>query len=336
MLNTPEDFNRALLALPAADEEARSAARARQATLTKPPGSLGRLEELAIWFAGWHGDARPRLDNALALIFAGNHGVTAQGISPYPPEVTAQMVANFEAGGAAINQLCTIAGAELRVTALDLEKPTGDIATGRALSDEDCLDALNTGMASVEEDAGVVLLGEMGIGNTTIASALAMACFGGEAELWCGAGTGLDADGISHKARIVTQAVAHNAAATNNAFSMLAHLGGREQAALAGAALAARQRRIPVILDGFISCAAVGVLGWAQKGALDHCVAGHRSRESGHSRLLEALALEPIVDLDMRLGEGSGAAVALTILRAALATHNGMASFAEAGVSDRD
>jgi nicotinate-nucleotide--dimethylbenzimidazole phosphoribosyltransferase len=163
-----------------------------------------------------------------------------------------------------------------------------------------------------------------------------MACFGGSGTDWAGPGTGLDAGGVCLKAQVVDEAVALHKAHATTAFEMLRRLGGREQAALAGAALAARLLRIPVILDGFISTAAVGVLGWAHEGALDHCIAGHRSREPGHRRLLEALGLEPVIDLDMRLGEGSGAAVALTVVRAALAAHNGMATFAQAGVSERD
>jgi nicotinate-nucleotide--dimethylbenzimidazole phosphoribosyltransferase len=335
-LDGPADLDRLLTGLPGADVQARAAAQARQDTLTKPRGSLGRLEEIAVWYAGWRGAEMPALGKAAALVFAGNHGVTARGVSPYPSAVTAQMVANFEAGGAAINQLCAIAGAALTVTALGLDTATGDISTGPAMSEADCLAALNAGMAAVPGDADIVLLGEMGIGNTTIAAALAMACFGGSGTDWAGPGTGLDAGGVSLKAEVVGQAVALHKAHATTAFEMLRRLGGREQAALAGAALAARLLCIPVILDGFISTAAVGVLGWAHEGALDHCIAGHRSREPGHRRLLEALALEPVVDLDMRLGEGSGAAVALTVVRAALAAHNGMATFAQAGVSDRD
>jgi nicotinate-nucleotide--dimethylbenzimidazole phosphoribosyltransferase len=335
-LNSPGDMAMLLADLPGPDEAARQKATARQAVLTKPPGSLGRLEALAIWFAGWRGMERPAVTKAAALVFAGNHGVTERGVSPYPREVTAQMVANFQAGGAAINQLCKASGAELTVTALDLDWPTGDITAGPAMSDEECLGAINAGMAAVPADADVILLGEMGIGNTTIAAALAMACFGGTGADWAGPGTGLDADGVSLKAGVVDEAVTLHREHAVGAFEMLARLGGREQAALAGAALAARLNKVPVILDGFISSAAVGVLEWAKAGALDHCIAGHRSREPGHARLLEALKLEPVVDLEMRLGEGSGAAVALGVLRAGLAAHNGMATFAEAGVTDRD
>ncbi len=335
-LSSPGDLDRLLAALPGSDDTAGDAARSRQATLTKPPGSLGRLEDLAVWYAGWRGSATPALTRAHALVFAGNHGVTARGISPYPPEVTAQMVANFHAGGAAINQMCDACGAELDVIALDLETPTGDITSGPALSEEECLAALNAGMGAVPSDADVLILGEMGIGNTTIAAALALACFGGTGADWAGPGTGLDADGVSMKARVVEEAIALHKPHISGPFDLLSRLGGREQAAIAGAVLAARSNRIPVILDGFISTASAGVLVWAQPGALSHCIAGHRSGEPGHARLLEALHLDPLLDFGMRLGEGSGAAVALGVLRCALAAHNGMATFAEAGVSDRD
>lgn len=325
-------LNANLATLPTADEAARTAALARQVSLTKPVGSLGMLETLAIFMAGWQGVDRPKLERAQALVFAGNHGVCAKGVNPFPQEVTAQMVANFTHGGAAINQLCKANGADLSVIALDLDRPTADISEGPAMTEAETLDAMARGAAAVDASADVLVLGEMGIGNSTIAAALAAGVFGGSGADWAGPGTGADANGISLKARVVDQALAVNKAALGDPLTVLAALGGREQAALCGAVLEARRHSIPVILDGFICTAAVAPLALVD-GALDHCIAGHVSAEPGHKRLLAALGKEPLLSLGMRLGEGSGAAVALGVLRSAIACHNGMATFAEAGVS---
>jgi nicotinate-nucleotide--dimethylbenzimidazole phosphoribosyltransferase len=318
--------------MPVADAAAIKAAMARQNSLTKPPGSLGKLEELAVFMAGWLGTARPVVGRAQALVFAGNHGICAQGVNPYPQAVTAQMVANFTAGGAAINQLCRANGAELSVIALDLDTPTDDFTTGPAMSDAACLDALNQGAAAVDPTADVLILGEMGIGNSTIAAALTSALFGGEVADWVGPGTGSDAAGIARKVAAITAGLARHAGLA--APQVLAALGGREQAAICGAVLAAREASIPVILDGFICTAAASALHAIDPCLLDHCLAGHASAEPGHRRLLAAIAKQPILEFDMRLGEGSGAALALGILRSALECHNGMATFGEAGVSE--
>jgi len=317
--------------LPAFDAAAAAAARARQAELTKPPGSLGRLEELAAFVAGWRADPRPRLARAQALVFAGNHGVCAQGINPFPQAVTAQMVANFRAGGAAINQLCGVAGAELSVVALDLDRPTADFTGAPAMTEAEALAALRAGAEAVDPAADVVLLGEMGIGNSTVAAALAHALFGGAAADWVGPGTGADAAGVARKAEVVARGRARHAGLAPMA--TLAALGGREQAALCGAVLAARAARMPVILDGFICTAAVAPLHAADPALIAHCLAGHRSAEPGHARLLAAMGLAPLLDLGLRLGEGTGAALALGVLRGALACHDGMATFAEAGIA---
>jgi nicotinate-nucleotide--dimethylbenzimidazole phosphoribosyltransferase len=320
--------------LPMADHAAAEAARARQNSLTKPPGSLGRLEALAEFMAEWRGTARPEIWRAQALVFAGNHGICAQGVNPYPQEVTAQMVANFEAGGAAINQLCAVNGAELSVLALDLDRPTGDFTEGPAMSEDDCLDALWQGASAVDDGADVLILGEMGIGNSTVAAALAAACFGGPVAEWTGPGTGSDKAGIARKIDAIERGLKRNAEVIGHPPSILAALGGREQAAICGAVLAARGARIPVILDGFICTAAAAVLYATDKRLLDHCLVGHASAEPGHRKLLAAIHKRPVLDFDMRLGEGSGAALALGIVRAALACHNGMATFGEAGVSE--
>lgn len=319
--------------LPAADESAAKAARDRQNMLTKPPGSLGRLEEIAEFMAAWRATARPEIWSAQALVFAGNHGICAQGVNPYPQEVTVQMVANFQAGGAAINQLCRANGAELNVIALDLDRPTADFTGGPAMTEVEALEALNRGAAAVDEGADILILGEMGIGNSTVAAALAAALFGGDVKDWVGPGTGSDPAGIARKVDAIERGLTRHAGAKGNAGAVLAALGGREQAAICGAVLAARAARIPVILDGFICTAAASVLHAADPALLAHCLVGHASAEPGHRRLLTAIGKRPVLEFDMRLGEGSGAALALGIVRSALACHNGMATFGEAGVS---
>lgn len=329
---TTDAFFERLRAAPGADEGARAAAAARNGQLTKPPGALGRLEDLALWYAAWRGDARPVLSQPQVIVFAGNHGIAAQGVSAFPAEVTHQMVANFKAGGAAINQIAREAGASFSVVELDLDRPTEDFSKAAAMSDADCAVALSTGWASVDEGADLLVVGEMGIANTTAAAALALALYGGGAVDWAGRGTGLDDAGLAHKCAVIDAAAAHHGPLAPAA--ALQVFGGREMAAMAGAIARARALHIPVILDGFITTASAAVLECAQAGALDHCVAGHRSPEPGHGRLLERLGKAPILDLGMRLGEASGAAAAIPVLRAALACHSGMATFAEAGVSD--
>jgi len=330
---TVADFEAALSSLPHADEAAIAAARARQAQLTKPAGSLGRLEDIAVFFAGWQGREKPVLDRASAVVFAGNHGVTARGISAFPGEVTAQMVANFETGGAAINALSRAAGLDLRVVPLDLDQPTADFTAAPAMSEEECLAALSAGAGMVESGLDLFVPGEMGIGNTTSAAALCARSFGGAAAEWVGPGTGIDSAAMARKAEVIETALAHHAKAPHSAFETLRRLGGREIAAMAGAVLHARLLHVPVLLDGFIACAAIAPLAASNPAITDHCLAGHCSAEPGHVRLLEHLRLEPLLRLGMRLGEGSGAAVAAQIVRSALAAHGQMATFAEAGVS---
>ncbi|KAF0674966.1 Nicotinate-nucleotide--dimethylbenzimidazole phosphoribosyltransferase [Profundibacterium mesophilum KAUST100406-0324] len=323
----------ALATLPGPDPEAIAAATHRDAFLTKPPGALGRLEELAIWYAGWRGTARPRLAAPQVVIFAGNHGVAARGVSAFPPEVTAQMVANFAAGGAAINQLSETFGAAMTVHPIDLDRPTMDFTAQPAMSGAELAAALAIGWNAVDPKADLLIAGEMGIGNTTSASAIAAALYGGDAAGWTGRGTGVGGAALEAKTRIVEEALACHAGALGDPAEVLRRLGGRELAAMAGAILRARHLRIPVILDGFICSAAAAVLERARQGALDHAVAGHVSREAAHGMLLDKLGKAPLLSLDLRLGEGSGAALAIGVLRGALACHSGMASFEEAGVS---
>jgi nicotinate-nucleotide--dimethylbenzimidazole phosphoribosyltransferase len=328
------DEIRALMAhLPGPDLAAGSAAVLRQSRLTKPVGALGRLEQLAIWLATWQARHPPRLDHPRTLVFAGNHGVASRGVSAYPAAVTAQMVQNFIAGGAAVNQLCRAVDADLKVFEMNLETPTGDIVLGPAMSEEECARAMSYGMMTVEPGIDVLALGEMGIGNTTAAAALTMALFGGEAAVWTGPGTGVAGAALATKRDIVAAAVARHRGEASDPFDLLRRLGGLEFAAIAGAVLAARMGRVPVVLDGFAATAAAAALYAADPRALDHCIVAHVSAEPGHRRLLDRIGQPPLLDFGMRLGEASGATLAVGILKAALACHNGMATFAEAGVS---
>ena len=333
---------KAWLDLPQPNSDALDAAHARQAVLTKPAGSLGRLEDLAIWFSGWRGEARPSQASAQAIIFAGNHGVAARGVSPYPADVTAQMVANFEAGGAAANQLADLAGARFAVVPLDLDAPTADFTETPAMDEPAFLSAVQAGAQSVAADTDVIVLGEMGIGNTTAAAALSALLAGESADAWTGAGAGVDAEGLARKRAIVDAGIARHRdeiAATPEplrSLEALRRVGGREMAAILGALLAARQHRAVVLLDGYIVTSVAAAASRLAPDALAHCAAGHRSAEAAHGRLLDSLGLTPLLDLGLRLGEGSGGLLALGVLQAALACHCGMASFAEAGVSDRE
>jgi nicotinate-nucleotide--dimethylbenzimidazole phosphoribosyltransferase len=305
----------------------------REGQLTKPAGSLGRLEELALWLSTWQGRHPPRLEHPRTVIFAGNHGVAARGVSAYPSAVTAQMVQNFIAGGAAVNQLCRAFNAGLKVYEMNLDTPTGDIVVEPAMSEEECARAMAYGMMAVEPGIDALALGEMGIGNTTVAASLCGGLFGGSAELWTGPGTGVSGGALDLKRASVAEAVSRHRHLARDPFDMLRRLGGLELAAIAGAVMAARLGRVPVVLDGFASTTAAAVLFAADSHALDHCIVGHVSVEPGHRRLLERIGQRPLLDLDMRLGEGSGATLAFALLKAAVACHTRMATLTEAGVS---
>ena len=331
-----DEIRRLAAALPGPDADARAAAAERQAALTKPPGSLGRLEELALWLAEWQGRPLPRVERPHVAVFAGNHGVAAQGVSAYPAEVTGQMVQNFIDGGAAVNQLCGLADGDLRVYEMALEQPTADFTQAPAMGEEDCARAMSYGMMAVGEGIDVLALGEMGIANTTCAAALCHALFGGRAEDWVGRGTGVGDAVLGRKVEVVRQAVElHHPAIGGDPLEALRRLGGLELAAVAGAVLAARLAKVPVLLDGYACTAAAAVLHALDRHLLDHCQVAHRSVEPGHGRLLERLDKRPLLDLDMRLGEASGATLAILILRAAAVCHAGMATFEEAGVSGK-
>jgi len=327
------EFRSLLQNMPGLDAEAAEAARLHDSQLTKPPGALGTLEDLAFWYRGWRGGARTEIKAPQIIVFAGNHGVAARGVSAFPAEVTAQMVLNFQHGGAAINQIARVNGATLDVVPLSLDEPTQDFTTAPAMDEAAFLDALRTGWNAVSAETDLLVVGEMGIANTTSAAALACALLGGDAVEWVGRGTGVDDAGLAVKAQVVAEGVALHGG-KGDGLETLRRLGGRELAAMAGAMTRARQLRIPVILDGFICSAAALCLERSTPGALDHALAGHLSAEGAHGRLLAALDKEPLLNLNLRLGEASGAGLAIGVLRAALACHAGMATFAQAGVSD--
>jgi nicotinate-nucleotide--dimethylbenzimidazole phosphoribosyltransferase len=330
-------MRRILRDLPGPDLAAQTEVVQRQAELTKPPGSLGRLEELAEWLAAWQGRAQPRVEHPRIAVFAGTHGVARRGVSAYPPEVTLQMVKNFVDGGAAINQLAGAIDADLRIYELDLAHPTEDFTQAPAMSEPRAAHAMAYGMMAAEQGIDVLCLGEMGIANTTSAAALCAALFGGTGADWAGPGTGVAGAALANKIAVIDEALARHKdlIAARDPLMVLAALGGEELAAIAGAVLAARVGRIPVLLDGYVCTAAAAVLYAFDRHALDHCRVAHRSAEPGHRRLIEAIGQRALLEMDMRLGEGSGAALAVPILKAACACHNGMATFASAGVSGK-
>lgn len=328
-----DDFRALLRDLPGPNQQALVDARQRDAQLTKPPGSLGRLEEIAFWLAAWSG-RKPSVTRPLVAIFAGNHGVTRHGITPFPPEVTQQMVENFSAGGAAINQICVAYDLGLKVFDLALDYPTGDITQEAALSERDCAATMAFGMEAIAGGTDLLCIGEMGIGNTTIAAAINYALYGGTAADWVGPGTGSQGEMLQRKIAAVEKAVALHRDHLSDPLEILRRLGGREVAAMAGAILAARVERIPVILDGYVATVAGAVLKAANSSALDHCLIGHVSAEPGHMKAIEKLGKTPLLALGMRLGEGTGAALAAGIVKAAAACHSGMTTFAASGVND--
>ena len=330
----PFDDIRALLPLlPEASEQAVAAVRARQAELTKPAGSLGRLDEVVAFLAAWQDKHMPTIDRPQLAVFAGNHGVVAKGVSAYPPSVTRAMLENFAAGGAAVNQICATYGIGLKVFELALDLPTGDITEVPAMDEAACAGTIAFGMEAVAGEVDLLALGEMGIGNTTVAATIYCALFGGTGADWVGRGTGVDDEGLARKIAAVDTALATHAGNLRDPLEVLRRVGGRELAALGGAILAARLQRVPVILDGFVVTAAAAILHAIDPQAIDHCIAGHLSAESAHRVALQRIGKEPLLDLGMRLGEGSGAALAIGVLKAALACTRDMATFTQAGVA---
>ncbi|WP_395665101.1 nicotinate-nucleotide--dimethylbenzimidazole phosphoribosyltransferase [Methylocella sp.] len=334
--SAPLDSIRELLAMaPPPSHEAESAARRRQASLTKPPGSLGRLEDVAAFVAAWRGTEAPTLERPLVAVFAGNHGVAARGVSAYPAEVTRQMLRNFSAGGAAVNQICASVGAALKVFELALDVPTKDICAGPAMSEAETAATFAYGMEAIADGVDLLCVGEMGIGNTTVAAAIYHALYGGTASDWTGPGAGVEGEALARKIEAVETAVALHRPFLDDPLQVMVRLGGREIAAMAGAIVAARSQNIPVVLDGYVACAAAAILQAAEPRALDHCLAGHLSAEPAHAEVLRRLGKAPLLDLGLRLGEGSGAALAVALIKAALACHSGMATFEAAGVANR-
>lgn len=324
-----------LVAVPEGDEAAVAAVRARDAQLTKPAGSLGQLESLVEFLARWQHRANPRLDNPMVTIFAGNHGVTDQGVSAFPRDVTAQMVANFTNGGAAISQICALHEINLRVFELALEQPTGDITLEAALDDKMCAATIAYGMEAVAGRPDLICLGEMGIGNTTIAAAIYAALYGGQGADWVGRGTGVDDAGLARKAGAVDRALARHAGELDHPLKVLARLGGREIAAMLGALIAARHQKVPVIIDGYVATAAAAIAHAVNPASINHCLFAHVSAEGAHAKVLSRLGQSGLLDLGLRLGEGSGAALAAVLAKTALHLHTNMATFESASVSGK-
>lgn len=334
------------------DVRAAAAARARQDTLTKPPGSLGDLEMLAIRLAGWQRRERPSLERLQITVFAGDHGITAEGVSAFPQAVTVEMLRNFARGGAAISVLARTLGASFEVVNLGTASPiaggvhdrwlgpgTVSFAQDAAMSEAQLAAALDAGRQSVERavaaDAQLYIGGEIGIGNTTTAAALACALLPAEPEALAGPGTGLDAQGVARKGAVIRRSLERHAQGLTSAAEILRRLGGFEIAALAGAYVRCAQLGVPAVIDGFIATAAALIARQLRPGAQSWWLFAHCSGEPGHAALLAALQARPLLDLGMRLGEGSGAAMAVPILRLACELHGRMATFAEAGVSER-
>ena len=335
------------------DESSMAAARERQDTLTKPAGSLGRLEELSIRLAGIQGRARPQVERKVMVTMAADHGVVAEKIGNWPQEVTAQMVANFLRGGAGINVLARQVGA--RIVFVDMGvagdlKPhkqlivkkaghgTKNMCRGPAMTPEQALKCVETGIeiATGEADKGmdIVGTGDMGIGNTTASSAVLAAMTGRPASEVTGRGTGLNDEQLAHKVDVIARALAVNRPDAAKPLDVLAKVGGFEIGGLAGVMLGAAARRVPVVIDGFISGAAAVIAIALAPRLKDYIIAAHCSAEAGHPALLKYLGLRPLLDLEMRLGEGTGAALGIFVCEAAARTLNEMATFAEAGVSE--
>jgi nicotinate-nucleotide--dimethylbenzimidazole phosphoribosyltransferase len=336
MSGLPFDDIRALIArMPGADEVAVGMARDRDRHLTKPLGSLGKLESYVEWLAAWQGKDTPRIDRPVVCIFAANHGVTAKGVSAFPASVTQQMVENFAAGGAAINQICLSFDFGLKVLDLALDVPTPDITEEDAFDEVACAATIAFGMESIAGGMDLLMIGEMGIGNTTVAAAIYHALYGGEAGDWIGRGTGVDDAGLNRKREAVAAAVSRLGVGRRDPLEVLRRIGGREVAAMLGAILSARYEHIPVIVDGFVATAAAALLHAIDPATIDHVQIGHVSAEGAHREVLRRIGKEPILDLGMRLGEGTGAALAGAIVKAAAQAHAGMATFTQAGVSEK-
>lgn len=317
--------------LPEADEDSRSAVARRAEQILRPTDALLRLDLLATWLAAWQRTILPKVEAPAVLVFVADHGVTAQNVSAYPASVTAAMLAALREGVATASVMARSIGASLAAIDVGVGDPTGDISTSDAMDDERFIASLDAGVRAVNSlETDLLVLGEMGIGNTTVAAALAASLFGMRPEDWTGRGTGVDDERLARKLAAVAAARARVAGASPS--EILRRTGGAELAAIAGAVLEARRRSIPVVLDGFVVTAACAAVEVAQPGALDHCVAGHCSAEPGHRLLLEKLALDPLLDLGLRLGEGSGALAAVPLVKLAAECVTAVATFSERGL----
>ena len=310
--------------------EAHDALTARAGRVLRPTGAFARLDEVAAWLAGWQGTDRPAVDRPALLVFVSDHGVALEGVSAYPAEATAAMYAALRSGVATASVLAREVGALIDVIDMGVGRPTGNITREPAMDAVRFEASFQAGRDAVRRiDADLLVVGEMGIGNTTSAAAVACALFGRTAEDWTGRGTGIDDSTLDRKVAAVRAACSR--LATEDPVEIMRQLGGAEMAAIAGAVLEARLHGLPVILDGFVTTAAVAMLEASRPGALDHCIAGHRSPEPGHSLLLEKLGKEPLLDLGLRLGEGSGAVAAIPLLRMAVSAVVDVATFEEWG-----
>jgi nicotinate-nucleotide--dimethylbenzimidazole phosphoribosyltransferase len=332
MTEAAERAMRWLDGLPGPNQAARAAVAERAARVLRPSGALARLDEVAGWLAGWQRTDRPAVRAPVALVFAADHGVVAESVSAYPPSVTASVAKAIDEGVATSSVLARMAGVDLAVVDVGIGLPTGDVAREPALTEERFLDCLAAGREAVaSRRTDLLILGEMGIGNTTCAAAVSGALFGGSAADWTGAGAGLDADGVARKAKVVEEA--RGRIGPGGPLDVLRELGGAELVAIAGAVIEARRRSIPVVLDGYVVTAAAAPLEVARPGALDHCLAAHRAAEPGHGRLLDRLGMRPLLDLEMRLGEGSGALLAVPLIRMAAAAVTDVGTLDEWGVA---
>ncbi|WP_375613407.1 MULTISPECIES: nicotinate-nucleotide--dimethylbenzimidazole phosphoribosyltransferase [unclassified Bartonella] len=320
-----DDFRALLTNLPVADEFSIILAKKRQKDLTKEQGTLGKLGDIAVWYAGWRGTEKPIVTRPLVAIFSGNHGIVEENITPFPQSMTQKMVENFASGGAAINQICIAYDLGLKIFDLALEYPTMNITKDAAMDERSAAATMAFGMESIAGGTDLLCIGEMGIGNTAIASALCLALFGGEVEEWTGNAMESEGDFYQRKIAAVKTAISLHKDYFNDPFEIMRRLGGREIAAMVGAILAARIEKIPVILDGFVATVAAAVLYKMHPKALDHTLVGHVSSETAHRKLLKKIGKEPLLDLGMRLGEGTGAAMAAGIVKAAVLTHAQMA-----------
>jgi nicotinate-nucleotide--dimethylbenzimidazole phosphoribosyltransferase len=332
------DLSALAASIPLLDEAAMTAAFERQATLTKPPGALGKLEGLSVWLAGVQGVSPPRpFQRRRLVVFAGDHGVARLGVSAYPAEVTAQMVANFAAGGAACTVLARQANVTVRVIDVSVGRPSGAISVEPAITTGKAEGAFLNGLAIADEEvdggADLLIAGDMGIGNSTVAAAIVCAVTDSEPVSTVGRGTGVNDAGWARKVAVVRDALRRSKATTLEPIDLLAEIGGADVATMTGFLVGAARRRTPVILDGVVSGAAALVASRVASRSVTFFAAGHRSTEPAHTRALEHLGLEPLLDLGLRLGEGTGALLALPLLDAAVAIIGEMATFAEAGVA---